>query len=277
MTIELGTVAAIGFDEFPAKEWLGCFRELGCKSVQAYRNQESLPSIGQIREYIAAGGMPCDSLHGVYGEQFDPSAPDEAARKFAVDTFRSEGELAAELGGPLVVVHCSTIRSEGISSEEHALRISQLKKSIEELGRFGESIAVQYAFENLPGYHAIGWDVGELAQILTEVSAPATGMCLDTGHAHLVGDAAEAVALAKDQIIYVHFSDNSGKSDDHDMPTCGTLDTDSVARALRLAEYKGTMMLEVFYSADRMRELIEEGCTERLTRILAMANGSPAE
>jgi len=273
MTVQLATVAAIGFDELPPDQYLPLFRELGCQTVQAYRNQQAEPSVNQMLDAIAAGGMPCDSLHGVYGEQYDPSAPDEPARRAAVDAFKSEGDLALALGGPLVVVHCATMRPEGIGPEEKRARIDQLKKSIEQLGRFGQSRGVRYAFENLPGYHAIGYDVAELTDIVRSLDVPNTGICLDTGHAHMVADAAEAVRTASDRIIYVHLSDNSGESDDHDMPTCGTLDCDSVARAFHDINYHGTMMLEVFYKADRLKRLIADGCADRLARLVEIANG----
>jgi len=220
--------------------------------------------------------MPCDSLHGIYGEQFDPSAPSESARRFAVDTFRSEGELALELGGPLVVVHCATIRPEGVSQEEHSLRIGQLKKSVTELGEFGRKLGVRYAFENLPGYHAIGSDVAELADLLHDVGAPHTGLCYDTGHANMVGDPVATIAETKGQMIYVHFSDNFGSDDDHEMPTYGTIDTDAIAGALNGEHYEGTMMLEVFHPVDKLKRLIDDGCGERLARIVRIANGQPA-
>jgi sugar phosphate isomerase/epimerase len=273
MTIQLGTIAAIGFDEFEPSRWLACFRELGCTVVQAYRNTSRNISLEQMRQAIAAGGMPCDSLHGIFGEEFDPSAPLEEARRFAVDTFKSEGQLCLDLGGSLVVVHCSTIRASGISPRERLLRVDQLKRSIEDLGRHGQAIGVRYAFENLPAYHPLGSDVGELAGILRQVGAPSTGICFDCGHAHMVGDVASAVRLGGDQIIYVHISDNSGKGDEHEMLTCGTIDAAAMARALRDIRYSGTMMLEVFYGLDRLRQVINDGCAKRLAGVLAIANG----
>ena len=274
MAIQLGTVAAIGFEEFPPAQWLACFRQLGCEVVQAYRNQNASVSIRQMQEAISAGQMPCDSLHGIFGEQFDPSCPDERGRLFAVDTFKREGELAMELGGALVVVHCSTIRRNGVSPAERAARVDQLKKSIVEMGEFGEQIGVQYAFENLPGYHPIGADVAELVGLLDELAAPHTSMCFDTGHANMVGDAAGMIRQAGRQISYVHFSDNSSRGDDHEMPTYGTLNTDAVAAALHEVQYHGTMMLEVFHSIEHLKKLIDEGCADRLARVLSAANGS---
>jgi len=271
--IRLGTVAAVGFEEFEPAEWLECWRGFGCEVVQAYRNRSSAVSVGQMKDAIAAGGMPCDSLHGVFGEEFDPSCPDELARQFAVETFKREAELCEVLGGELVVVHCGTIRERGIREEERKVRVAQLRKSIAELGAFGSTCGIKYAFENLPGYHAIGYDVAELADVLTEVAAPNTGMCFDSGHANMVGDPVAAVGQTRGQMIYAHISDNSGKADEHELLTCGSIDAEGLARALREVSYEGTFMLEVFYPAERLRQLLDEGAAERLARILRIAHG----
>ena len=86
--IRLGTVAAIGFDDFEPAAWLDSYRQLGCEVVQAYRNHHAQVSLARMREVIDASGLPCDSLHGVFGEEFDPSNPDETGRRFAVDTYK---------------------------------------------------------------------------------------------------------------------------------------------------------------------------------------------
>lgn len=273
MAIQLGTVAAIGFDEFPPQQWLAAMRQLGCTVVQAYRNPGRDVSLQEMRDALDAGSMHCDSLHGIFGEQYDPSCPSEEARQFAVDTYKAEGDVCLSLGGSLVVVHCSTIRHDGIPLQERALRVEQLKKSIAELGAHGLSIGVQYAFENLPSYHPVGWDVAELARILQSAKAPSTGLCFDCGHANMVGDVVAAIKHAAGQMIYVHLNDNSGKSDDHMMLTYGTINAEAMAWAFKEVRYSGTMMLEVFYSTDRLKQLLDEGCGQRLAQILAIANG----
>ena len=274
--IRLGAVAAIGFDEFEPADWLAAWRQLGCQVVQAYRNQSRPVSIQEMKDAIAAGGMPCDSLHGVFGEQFDPSSPDESARRFAVETHKGESDICNRVGGKLVVVHCSSIRSQGISARERAVRIEQLKRSIADLGFFGSTCGITFAFENLPGYHAIGSDVGELGRILEEAGAPNTGMCFDSGHANMVGDAVAAVARTNGQMVCAHISDNSGRADEHELITCGSIDAEGLGRALHEVGYDGDFMLEVFCPAERLRRLADEGAAQRLARILALANGQEA-
>lgn len=274
--IVLGSVAPVGFADFADPGWLACLRRMGCEVVQAYRNEQANVSAERVREYVAAAGLPCDSLHGVFGESYDPSAPDETARRAAVDTYKAEGELALAIGGPLVVVHCSSIREKPIPAAERARRVEQLRRSIRDLGEFGRDTGVRYAFENLPAYHPVGSDTAELVTILEDVGAPATGLCFDTGHANMVGDPVAAIRATRGQMIYVHFCDNSGRGDEHLMPGLGTLDLDAVALALREMDYRGTVMLELFYSTAELCRMLDEGAADRLERFLAIANGERA-
>lgn len=270
----LGTVAPIGYEGFPSPAWLGHLRRLGCSVVQAYRHEGIPITTRDMVEHIRASGMPCDSLHGVYGGRLDPSSPNEDDREYTVQTLKGEATLVRELGGSTVVVHCSPLWHEAacVSAEEYAARDRQLRKSIAELGRYGAARAVWYAFENLPGYHPIGSDVGRLAEMLREVGAPHTGMCFDTGHANMTGDAARAIEAAREQILYVHLCDNDGLADQHLMPGRGTLKMDEVAAGLWAVGYSGTVMLEVFQPVEAMAEYVRDGYAGRLARFLRIAN-----
>ena len=241
--------------------------------AQAYRNHQAQVTTAQMRDVIGASGLPCDSLHGIFGEEFDPSNPDETGRRFAVDTFKAEADVCNAVGGRLVVVHCSTIRSAGIDDEEKATRFHQLQRSMEDLAVFGQTCGIAYAFENLPRYHAIGYDTGELAAAIQAVGAPNAGMCFDSGHANMTGDVADAVAATAGTMIYCHVPDNHGEADEHEMITLGGIDAEGLSRALATIGYDGTYMLEVFYPIDRLRQLIDEGFAARLAQIIALANG----
>ena len=272
MSIQLGTVAPIGFDAFPRGTWLARLRRLGCTVVQAYRRQDAHLTAAEMKAYIDAGGLPCDSLHGLFGDSLDPSSPDDGLRHSTVETCRGEGRLARQLGGSLVVVHCSPKPASPLAPEQHRRRLDCLRKSVAELGRYGEQIGVTYAFENLPGDHGVGRDPAELAGLLADLAAPNTAMCFDTGHALMTGDPAAAIAASRGQIAYVHFSDNSGQADEHEMPTRGALDTGAVADALAAARFSGTMMLEVFRPVEQLDEMIASGMAERLAAIVKRAS-----
>ncbi|MCD4824478.1 MAG: sugar phosphate isomerase/epimerase [Phycisphaerae bacterium] len=280
MAVRLGTVAPVGFDDFADPAWLGCFRQLGCHSVQVYRNRHGNDAshsgevtTRQIKEYLAAAELPCDSIHGLYGNDLDPSSPDETVRRAAVETFKSEGQLALELGGPLVVVHCSGVFPGQPSAEDKRIRYDQLRKSVEELGEFAQVSGIRYAFENLPPYHAVGSDVGKLAEMLRDINLPSIGMCFDVAHANLAGDPVAAAALAGDVMSYVHICDNNGLTDDHLMPFCGEIDWLGLAKQIAEANFDGVLMLETFYKLEQLRKLIDEGLGEKLAEFLTAAGG----
>jgi len=272
--INLGTVAPIGFDDFPPGVWLARLRRLGCTVVQAYRRQDAGITVGQMKDYLASGHLPCDSIHGLFGPRYDPSSTDEAVRQFAVETYRSEGRLVLELGGSLIVVHCSPRQDPSASPGEYRMQLDCLRRSVAELGEYGRQIGVMYAFENLPPYHGVGRDAAELAGLLADLAAPHTAMCFDTGHALMNGDAPAAIRSCGRQIGYVHFSDNSGLADEHEMPTRGKLDCDAVADALAAVGYAGTLMLEVFRPIADLDEMIAANYAARLAKIVARASGA---
>ena len=280
MAIQLGTVAPVGFEDFADPQWLECMKEMGCTTVQMYRSRAGNDlghrgeiTVRQMQEYVWQSGLMCDSLHGLYGNDIDPSNPDESLRRAAVRTFQVEGELATQLGGPLVVVHCSGIGATHATGDELAIRTRQLSRSIDELRQHGLAHGIRYAFENLPPYHHIGADVGQLADLLGEAGDDTVGMCFDVAHANLAGDPIAATRRAGKKIIYVHACDNLGKTDDHLMPFTGEIDYLAFAHALRDIEYDGVVMLETFYKLDELKALLDQGITEKLAQFLQIASG----
>ena len=47
------------------------------------------------------------------------------------------------------------------------------------------------------------------------------GICMDVGHAHLLGDTAEAIEIASEYLVTTHIHDNRRQSDDHLVPVSG--------------------------------------------------------
>lgn len=276
MPVQLGSVAPLGFPDFPPALWLGSMRKLGCTAFQAYRNPAAQLSIEEMRRILAATGIRCDSLHGLYDAGLDPSAPDESVRVRSVEVYKSEGTLARALGGALVVVHSSGLRDHEVGEKEHAARLAQLGRSIADLGAFGQEIGIEYAFENLPADHYVG-DVRELAALLSAIGAPNTGICFDVGHAHLGSKVSDALRAARGLVRYIHLSDNAGDRDAHLMPTHGTVDFDALAATIAEIGYDGTIMLEVFYSLEQLRDLIDHGFAGKLAAIIDRANAAAGD
>ena len=265
----LGTTGAFGFEDFHPPEVLGHYSRAGCSIVQIYRNRQRDITPRDILSVIDEFPMTIDSMHGVFGDDLDPSAEDEAFRRRSVDVYRREAQYCRELGGELVVVHPSPPRVPVRSLE---FRYAQLRKSFEELAAIGERAGVRFAFENMPPYHPVGNDVARLVQEVRAVASRWIVFLLDTGHAHMTCGVVPAVRACGDAIRYTHVHDNDGRTDTHRMPFCGTLPWQELGEELRRVNYDGVFLLEVFEKTSDLPLLMNDGWRDRMDRILGRSS-----
>lgn len=264
-----GTTGAFGFDDFPQPEVVGLYAAAGFEVVQAYRNPAKRLSARDILATLADLPVRVDSLHGIFGDDIDPSSEEESARRSTIDLYAREAEFCRELGGSLVVVHPCPANVEVRDLER---KYGQLRRTFDELARVGERQGVRFAFENMPPYHPLGHDVERLAREVQAASCEQIVFLIDTGHAHMTGDLAAAVRAAGPAIAYTHVHDNDGKNDTHRLPLTGTIDWPAFGTALRNTRYKGVFLLEVFESPSDLRRLLTPDWTRRMRAAL---DGSP--
>src|SRR5262245_42585487 len=98
----LATIAPFGFSFDPVR-LLAAYRRLGATSCQFYRNPENPPTIADALKASNAAGVPFDSIHGVFGYDIDPSSPVAEHRRHCLGVYETEGRLARDLGGSMVV------------------------------------------------------------------------------------------------------------------------------------------------------------------------------
>ena len=263
--MSLATIAPFGFDDINTLEVLKVYRELGCEQCQYYRNETNEPSVGEVLDVVGAPDLKLDSIHGVFGDAYDPSSLDEKTRKQSIDVYAKEGELAITLGGPMVVVHPSPIqkKSQVAGDGEVEARHEALLKSMETLAEIGESLGVVYLFENQPGNAWLGNDPVEMADMIRVVNSDWLKMCFDVGHAHIL-KAAESLEGMLDVVRYLHVHDNDGVTDSHDMPQEGCVAWERIGEILNTGNMDTSFMLEVFYSPERMNEYLNDEYRKKL-------------
>ena len=77
------------------------------------------------------------------------------------------------------------------------------------------------------------------------VDGPDIGICMDIGHAHMLGDAAEAIETASEYLVTTHIHDNRRQNDDHLVPFQGSINWASAMMAFEKIGYDGVLMYEV--------------------------------
>lgn len=261
----LGTTGAFGFDDFHPPEILRLYATAGCTVVQAYRNRLKHITAKDCLALMPDIPLRIDSIHGVFGDDLDPSSEDERVRRKTVDIYKREADFCLDLGGDLIVVHPSPARAPTESLET---KYAQLRRSFDELGRFGATASVTYAFENMPPYHPVGDDLARLVREINEAADPRIVFLLDTGHAHMSCGLVEAVRIAGNAIKYTHVHDNDGAIDNHILPYRGTTPWSAFGDALNEAGYEGVFLLEVFEKAEDLRRLLNDEWREKIGHIV---------
>ncbi len=265
----LSAIAPFGFSFDPTR-FLSAYRSIGCSTCQFYRNEQRPPKPSEALKAVSDAGLRFDSIHGVFGFHIDPSSPDALHRKRCVDIYETEGKLAVELGGPMVVVHPSAwnpgMRMMTLDEVETASvpRWPRLHEFMMALAEVGSKTGVIYLIENQPRNCPLGHDTVKLAEAVLKVNSPHVRMCLDTGHAHMTGDLIETTRKALPAVAYFHIHDNDQKVDDHRMPFDGTIPWDKFGALLRETNATQPRMLEVFYDEARVEELARNGLGTRL-------------
>ena len=197
------------------------------------------------------------SLHSAFGGWRDISSLDEAVRRKALESLRSDLVLAAELGCRLVVVHPSV---EPIEAHDRAARIEQARKSLSEVAKMASNNGVRAGVEPLPRT-CLGNTAGEMAVLLEGLPVEHVGVCLDVNHANVGQDLTAFIQRFGRRIISLHISDNDGIDEKHWLPGEGVIDWSAVINALRVVGYDGPWMCEVglggFSLADRLQQLAE--------------------
>jgi len=129
-------------------------------------------------------------------------------------------------------------------------------------------LGVRVALEVIP--NGLSSAAALVAMIEGDLEAPNAGICLDFGHAHLMGDVADAVETATEHLIATHVHDNRRRTDDHLAPYLGSINWDMALMTMLKIGYDGTYMMElvntgssgaVLEEARRARERFERTLT----------------
>jgi L-ribulose-5-phosphate 3-epimerase len=120
---------------------------------------------------------------------------------------------------------------------------SAMMRSIEEIHRMADPLGVKLALEVMG--NKLSTVEALLHLIESDLEGLDLGICMDVGHAFLLGDTAEAIEAASGYLITTHLHDNRRLGDDHLVPFQGTIDWAATMMAFEKIGYDGVLMFEV--------------------------------
>lgn len=229
--------------------------------------------VAQLGEWLKATGLTLHSVHapitdslksGVWGASYSTAAADGKRRTLALH----EAELAIRLSRIVpyryLVVHIGVpdeYANPGDNAREGA------KQSVETLAVMAAEHDVRVAVEVIP--NALSTPES-LVRMLDDLELPDLGICMDVGHAHLMGDAAEGIETVAGHLVTTHIHDNDGRKDSHLAPFDGTLDWAATLMAFQKVGYDEVLLLELANTDDPQRVLKRaRSACKRFEEILA--------
>ena len=205
---------------------------------------ESCPAESEferVGEFVDEVGMQVWSVHAPFGGGIDLANPDEHVRRESNAQIHRACEVAGMLEANCVVVHAGIAAGD---EAEMQLRRRQSLRSLNCLLKHTCRLDVRLAVEYLPGNkECLCNGTAEICEAFRYCDGlPA--VCLDTNHANLCEDLADATRTLADWIVTLHISDNDGEQELHQMPGEGVINWSEFMDVLDEIGYDGPLVYE---------------------------------
>jgi sugar phosphate isomerase/epimerase len=262
------------------REHLAQIASYGFESIELFATRSHFDyhdpaAVGRLAAWLKETGLTLHSIHAPITDQFEPKGPgisystassDNTRRQLAVREAEAALAIVKQIPAKFLVVHLGIPGSRAASGDNSRAAAS---RSAEEICTLADPLDVRVALEVIPN------DLSSAQAVVTmldrDFEGTSVGLCMDFGHAHLMGDVADAIEIAAEHLVTTHVHDNRRREDDHLVPYRGTIDWPAALVTMLKIGYDGTYMMElantgspaaVLEEARRARQRIERGLAD---------------
>lgn len=219
-------------------------------ATRSHFDYHDTAAVARLKQWLAETGLALHGVHapitdsiraGQWGSaRYSTAVSDGPRRQSAVRETEAALQIAKEMPFDVLVVHLGTptvMAQPGDNNRSAAVR------SVEEICRLAEPLGVRVALEVIP--NDLSTPASLVAMLERDLEAPQAGICMDFGHAFLMGDLADAIETSAEHLIATHVHDNRRREDDHLAPYLGTIGWDAALMSMQKIGYDGTYLFEV--------------------------------
>ena len=212
-------------------------------------------AVDQLAEWLSDTRLELHSIHAPAfealrdGQWLGPlsnASGDEGRRKTAVAEAAAAVQMARRIPFRYLVVHVGVPDGAGETRADN--QADAAFRSVEAIATIAAEAGVQVALEVIPNALSSGPALVQLVE--EQLEGLDVGVCLDYGHAHLMGDLGDAIETISGHLWTTHVHDNRGTRDDHLVPFQGSIDWAAAVVETQKVGYDGVMMFEVAGGAD---------------------------
>ena len=222
-----------------------------------YRDHDA---VARLADWLHETGLELHSVHAPIAEAvrrgemvvpYSTASGDDARRAVAVEEARAALAIAARIPFRYLVLHLGVPTRTNPPANDN--QPAAARRSLEEIAAAAQAVGVRVAVEVIP--NPLSTPAALVRLLEDETDDLDTGICLDYGHAHLMGDVAEAIEELSGHLLTTHVHDNRRRADDHLPPFGGTIDWDVAMMETQKIGYEGVLMFEVAGNGDAMAAL----------------------
>jgi sugar phosphate isomerase/epimerase len=239
-------------------------------ATRAHFDYKSAEAIAELAEWLSDTQLTLHSVHAPIVERlhngrwigpFSNASSDETRRRQAVAETEAALAVAAHIPYRYLVLHLGVPTTQQLNASDNTP--SAARRSVEEIANAAARVNVRVAVEVMP--NALSGAATLATLVEEELDGLDVGVCLDYGHAHLMGDLGEAIEELSGHLWTTHVHDNNGRQDDHLTPYAGTIDWDAAMMETQKIGYDGALMFEVADTGDPL-DVIKR-CTRARERL----------
>jgi sugar phosphate isomerase/epimerase len=207
-------------------------------------------AVTQLANWLRETRLELHSVHAPIAEAvrrgemvvpYSTASADDARRAAAVEEAKAALAIAARIPFRCLVLRLGVPTRTNTPAGDN--QPAAARRSLEEVADAARAAGVQVAVEVIP--NAISTP-GALVRLLEDdTDGLDAGICLDYGHAHLMGDVAEIIEELSGHLVTTHVHDNRKRADDHLPPFAGSIDWDVAMMETQKIGYEGVLMFEV--------------------------------
>lgn len=177
-------------------------------------------------------------------------------------------DLAAVLPFPHLVLHVGAPDLSALPTDNDA---NAARRSLEAILERAEAAGVKVALEVMA--NRLSTPEALVALIDEVLDTDAAGICLDVGHARLLGDPVDAIETASGHVVMAHVHDTRGARDEHLVPYDGSIDWARTLLAFQKVGYAGPWTFELSPGASTAGTLARAASArQRFERRLGLDN-----
>ena len=225
------------------------FESIELFATRSHFDYRSDAAVADLGRWLGETGLRLNSVHAPITDVFGGPGPRTTysnavtasdRREAAVRETEAALAIATRIPFDHLVLHLGTPANMKNADDNHRAAAT---RSLDEICQHAEPLGVRVAVEVIPNRLS---DASSLVAILeSELEGSRTGICLDFGHAHLMGEVADAVETVAEHIITTHVHDNHGRDDEHLVPYRGSIDWDQALVTMQKIGYEGTYLMEL--------------------------------